>query len=52
MSHKVLVTLTDEQYNRLQSEETLGATDSERLRNAFLIYHNLRDVLDVIRKLK
>lgn len=52
MSKKILVTLTDEQYEKLKSNEILGETDSEKLRNTFLIYDSLRDLLDVIRQLK
>jgi len=52
MSKKILVTLTDEQHEKLRSSSTLGETDAERLRNSFLIYDSLKDLLDVIRTLK
>ena len=52
MSKKVLVTLTDEQYEKLSSSNALGETDAERLRNSFLIYDSLKDLLEVINKLK
>ena len=52
MSKKILVTLTDEQYENLKKSNALGETDAERLRNAFLIYDNLKDLLEVITKLK
>ena len=52
MSKKILVTLTDEQYARLNRSKALGETDAERLRNSFLIYDNLKDLLEVITKLR
>jgi len=52
VTKKVLVTLSDEQHKKLQSSTALGETDAERLRNAFLIYDNLKDLLEVIKKLK
>ena len=52
MAKKILVTLTDEQYERLKISPALGETDAERLRNSFLIYDNLKDLLEVIKKLK
>ncbi|MFH1055029.1 MAG: hypothetical protein V1744_02920 [Candidatus Altiarchaeota archaeon] len=52
MSKKILVTLTDEQHVKLQKSTALGETDAERLRNSFLIYDNLKDLLEVIKKLK
>jgi len=47
-----MVTLSEEQYQRLQELPALGSTDSEKLRNAFLIYDNLKDLMEVIKKLK
>ena len=52
MSKKVLVTLTDEQYEKLDSNNDLGETAAEKLRNSFLIYDNLKDLLEVISSLK
>jgi hypothetical protein len=52
VSKKILVTLTDEQYEKLKSSNALGETDAERLRNSFLIYDSLKDLLEVIKKLK
>ena len=52
MRKKIMVTLNGEQYQNLAKSKELGDTDSEKLRNAFIIYYNLRDLMDVIRKLK
>ncbi|MFC2162868.1 hypothetical protein ACFLRF_04230 [Candidatus Altiarchaeota archaeon] len=52
MGKKIMVTLTEEQYARLRKSNALGETDAERLRNSFLIYDNLKDLLEVINKLK
>ena len=52
MAKKILVTLTDEQYERLIKSNALGETAAERLRNSFLIYDNLKDLLEVIKKLR
>jgi hypothetical protein len=52
MGKKILVTLSDEQYEKLQKNIALGESDSEKLRNSFLIYDSLKDLLDVIRTLK
>jgi hypothetical protein len=52
LSKKILVTLTDEQHEKLQKSNSLGETDAERLRNSFLIYDSLKDLLEVIKKLK
>jgi hypothetical protein len=52
VSKKILVTLTDEQYEKLVKSNALGETDAERLRNSFLIYDNLKDLLEVIKKLR
>ena len=52
MIKKVMVTLGEEQYERLKKSPELGDTDSEKLRNAFMIYDNLKDLLEVIKKLK
>jgi len=49
---KILVTLTEEQYKNLKNSPELGDTDSEKLRNAFIIYDSLKDLLHVIKKLK
>ena len=49
---KIMVTLSREQYKNLQNSLELGDTDSERLRNAFIIYDSLKDLLEVIKKLK
>jgi hypothetical protein len=52
VSKKILVTLTDEQYEKLKTSTALGETGAERLRNSFLIYDNLKDLLEVIKKLR
>ncbi len=52
MSKKILVTLTDEQYVKLKKLNALGETDAEKLRNSFIIYDSLKDLLEVITKLK
>jgi len=52
MSKKIMVTLSDAQYENLAKSESLGETDSEKLRNAFLIYDSMKDLLEVIKKLK
>jgi hypothetical protein len=49
---KVMVTLSGEQYKNLKESVELGDTDSEKLRNAFIIYDSLKDLLQVIKKLK
>lgn len=45
-----MVTLNEEQYHRLSKSVELGDTDSEKLRNAFMIYDNLKDLLGVLKK--
>ena len=52
MGKKILVTLTDEQYEKLRKLNALGNTDAEKLRNSFIIYDSLKDLLEVITKLK
>jgi hypothetical protein len=52
MSKKILVTLSDEQYEKLRSNTALGESDSEKLRSSFIIYDSLKDLLDVIKTLK
>ncbi len=52
MSKKIMVTLSDTQYENLSEAGELGETDSEKLRNAFLIYDSMKDLLQVIKKLK
>lgn len=47
-----MVTLNEEQYMRLKQSTELGDTNSEKLRNAFLIHDSLKDLLEVIKKLK
>ena len=49
MAKKVLVTLTDEQYEKLEGMGDLGGTNSERLRNAFIIYDQTRALTEVLR---
>lgn len=49
---KVMVTLSEEQYKNLQTARELGESDSEKLRSAFIIYDSLKDLLEVIKKLK
>ena len=52
MGKKVLVTLNEEQYERLKKSNALGETDAEKLRNSFLIYDNLKDLLEVIKAMR
>lgn len=52
MAKKILVTLTDEQYERLKESPALGESDAEKIRNAFLIYDSLKDLLEVIKGLR
>lgn len=52
MAKKIMVTLSDTQHENLQKSDELGDSDAEKLRNAFLIYDNLKDLLQVIKKLK
>ena len=47
-----MVTLNEAQYERLNRSPELGDSDAEKLRNAFLIYESLKDLLEVIKKLK
>jgi hypothetical protein len=49
---KIMVTLSQEQYKNLKNALELGDNDSEKLRNAFIIYESLKDLLQVIKKLK
>jgi len=53
MTHKIMVTLSDAQYVELQKKKILGENDSEKLRNAFLMYVNaeqLHKVIDLVTK--
>lgn len=52
MAKKILVTLSDDQYEKLKSNTALGESDSEKLRNSFIIYDSLKDLLEVIKTLK
>jgi len=52
MKKKIMVTLNEKQYENLKNSPELGDTDSEKLRNSFLIYNSLKDLLEVIKKLK
>ncbi|MBN2014497.1 MAG: hypothetical protein JW778_04900 [Candidatus Altiarchaeota archaeon] len=52
MKKKIMVTLNEVQYSALRNSEELGDTDAEKLRNSFLIYNSLKDLLEVIKKLK
>ncbi len=52
MKKKIMVTLNEEQYRRLTASPELGDSDSERLRNSFLIYDSLKDLLAVIKGLQ
>ena len=47
-----MVTLNEAQYERFKKSMELGDSDSEKLRNSFLIYDSLKDLLEVIKKLK
>ena len=47
-----MVTLSVKQYELLQESQELGETDSQRLRNAFLIYDTTRDLIQVIKKMQ
>lgn len=52
MKKKIMVTLNEKQYELLKNSNELGDTDSEKLRNSFIIYNSLKDLLEVIKKLK
>ena len=52
MKKKIMVTLNEEQYKNLRSSDELGDSDSEKLRNSFLIYNSLKDLLEVIKKMR
>ncbi len=52
MKKKIMVTLNEVQYEHLMASPELGDSDSEKLRNSFLIYESLKDLLQVIKKLK
>lgn len=52
MKKKIMVTLNESQYESLKKSQELGDSDSEKLRNSFIIYESLKDLLDVIKKLK
>lgn len=52
MSKKIMVTLSDTQYANLKAAEDLGETDSEKLRNAFIIYNSTKDIISVIKNLR
>ena len=52
MGKKILVTLSDAQYQILSESRELGETDSEKLRNAFIIYNSTKDILEVIKKMR
>lgn len=52
MAKKIMVTLSDAQYGNLVKADELGDSGAEKLRNAFLIYDSLKDLLEVIKKLK
>ncbi len=52
MKKKIMVTLNEAQYAQLTNSNELGDSDSEKLRNSFLIYNSLKDLLEVIKKLK
>jgi hypothetical protein len=52
MKKKIMVTLNTEQYDQLKKSNELGDSDAEKLRNSFLIYESLKDLLQVIKKLK
>ncbi len=52
MKKKIMVTLNEKQYENLMNSMELGDSDSEKLRNSFLIYNSLKDLLEVIKKLK
>jgi hypothetical protein len=52
MKKKIMVTLNEAQYVSLKKSMELGESDSEKLRNSFLIYNSLKDLLEVIKKLK
>ena len=47
-----MVTLSEHQYKLLKESYELGDSDSEKLRNSFIIYNSMKDLLEVIKKLK
>lgn len=52
MKKKIMVTLNEKQYENLNDSPELGDSDSEKLRNSFLIYNTLKDLLGMIKELK
>ena len=52
MKKKIMVTLNEEQYKRLKESMELGDSDSEKLRNSFLIYEFTKDLITFIKKTK
>jgi len=52
MKKKIMVTLNEAQYENLKNSYELGDTDSEKLRSSFIIYNSLKDLLEVIKKLR
>jgi|GEM_PF-844170 len=52
MKKKIMVTLNEKQYEALKMADELGDSDSEKLRNSFIIYNSLKELLELIKKLK
>jgi hypothetical protein len=48
MTKKIMVTLSDVQYKELQKKVLLGETDSEKLRNAFVVYLETEKLVRVL----
>jgi len=45
MKKKILVTLNERQYEILKELDELGSTDSEKLRNVLVAYHNIKEFM-------
>ena len=52
MVKRIMVTLNEEQYKKLETLKEFGNTDSERLRNVFLAYLSERGLIGVGKKEK
>jgi hypothetical protein len=47
-----MVTLNDVQYKELQKKAILGESDSERLRNAFVVYLQTEKLMRILERRK
>jgi len=44
IKENIMVALNEKQYELLKEMDELWSTDSEKLGNAFVIYHNMREL--------